>query len=418
MNNATDFELTEIVIESTNGTEIDIVDLMVELNVYENIHNSCISADIAVYESLNIVKHTPITGHEWIRFSYRTPNQQVISLRLRIFKVSNKQMESMHSQVFVLHCTDNIDFLNARTRISKAYKGKLISDIAQDVQTNFLASSFNFLEPTQNLHHIIPGYWTPFKTMNFLASRANSTQYAGSNFVYYQTVDGFNFLSIEKLCDIKPLNTYMLQPANIRDTTVSEGYIPRTVDSDQKAIQSFKFESTFDTLENATHGMYTNDLLWHDIQKKQFGENVFNYPNSYDKYKHVELNNVTGGLSELWTTPSDFDNDSYGEMRFMPIGLPNQENYTTQWIQQRISQMQQLQNVRLTAVIPGDSTRRAGDLIQIVLPSPESNVQDQIQLEDYFTNRYLVVGLRHQINRTQYTTTMELIKDSVYKAFP
>ena len=415
---ATDFEIKEIVIEAINGVNTDILEQMAELNVYEDINNSCLSANIVVDDALNQIKTLPITGHEWIRFSFRTPNKKFITLRLRIFKIDSRELEKQHRQVYIIHCIDNLEFINARSRISKAYKGKLISDIATDIQTSFLGSQFNVIETTKNLHHIIPGYWTPFTTMNFLASRANSVQYAGSNFVYYETVDGFNFVSIEKLCDVTPMIHYMLQPANIRDRSSADGYAPRTVHVDEVAIQSYKFVNNFDTLDNATHGMYTNHLLWYDIQKKMFGENNFSYPNSYNLYKHVELNSVSGGSSKLWTSASDFDNDVFGEMRFMPLGLPNQENYNQQWIQQRISQTQQLQNVSLFITVPGDSERRAGNIVQITLPSPEANIQNQLQIEDYFTNRYLVAGVRHQINRQQYVTVLELVKDSIYKAYP
>jgi len=418
MLNATDFEIKELVLESTTGIETDLIFLMQELNVYENIHNTCISADIVIYDALNVIKNLPITGHEFVRFSFRTPGQNFISLRLRVYKIDLRELDKMHAQVFAIRCVDDSEFLNARTRISKAYKGKLISDIAEDIQTNFLSSSFNILEPTKNLHHIIPPYWTPIKTLNFLASRANSAQYLGSNYVYYQTADGFNFVSIENLCDRSPLQSYIMQPANIRDQSVADGYAPRTVEVDEVAIQSYKFVNNFDTLENATNGMYTNRLIWHDIQKKQFGENDFSYPNSYDQYKHIELNNVKGGSSQLWTSSSDYDTDAFGSLRVTPIGLPLQENYVTQWLQPRLSQMQQLQNVRLFVTIPGDSMRRAGDLIQITLPSPEANIEDQIQIENYFTNRYLVSGIRHQVSRKQYLSTMELIKDSVAQSYP
>jgi hypothetical protein len=417
MDFATDFQIKEIVIEGINGVETDIVNQMAELNVYEDIHTSCITANIVVDDALNQIKTLPITGHEWIRFSFSTPGKQEISLHLRIFKIDSRELEKMHRQVYVIHCVDNLEFINAQTRISKAYKGKLISDIATDIQTYFLGSNFNFIETTRNLHHIIPAYWTPFKTLNFLAARANSIQYAGSNFIYYQTVDGFNFVSIEKLCDSTPRIHYMVQPANIREDS-SSGHSTRTVDVDEVAIQSYKFVNNFDTLDNVTHGMYTNRLLWYDIQNKTFGTNDFNYSDSYNKYKHVEFNNVKGGSSQLWTSKSDFDNDAYGEMRFMSTGLPNQENYHQQWIQQRISQMQQLQNVSLHVTVPGDSERRAGNIVQITLPSPEANIENQLQIDDYFTNRYLVASVRHQLNRQQYTTSVDLIKDSIASVYP
>jgi hypothetical protein len=414
---ATDFEIKELVLESVNGTETDLILQMAEINVYENLHNSCITADMAIVDSLNQIMNLPITGHEWIRFSFKTPGQSLIKLHLRIYKTSSRELEKLRRQVFVLHCIDDVEFTNAETRVSKAYKGKLISDIASNIQDEFLGSSFNKIETTKNLFHIIPAYWTPIKTLNFLASRANSSTYLGSNYVYFQTVDGFNFVSIEKLCDTTPVQKYISQPANVREQDVPI-HPPRTVASDEVAIQSYKFDNNFDTLENVTNGMYTNRLLWHDLQKKQFGETDFSYPDTYDNFKHIELNKVQGGSSRLWTSASDFDNDIYGAFRFFSTGMPDQETFVKQWLQQRISQMQQIQNVRMFATVPGDSNRRVGDIVELALPSPEPPIDNQLVMDKYYTNRYLITGLRHTINRKQYLTTLELIKDSVFTAYP
>jgi hypothetical protein len=414
---ATDFEIKELVLESVNGIETDLLLQMAEINVYENLHNSCISADIAIDDALNQIMNLPITGHEWIRFSFKTPGQSLIKLHLRIYKISSRELEKLRRQVFVLHCIDGIEFENAEMRVSKAYKGKLISDIVTNIQSEYLGSSFNKIESTKNLFHIIPAYWTPIKTINFLASRANSSTYLGSNYVYYQTVDGFNFISIEKLCDTTPVQKYISQPANIREQG-SVSHASKTINSDQVAIQSYKFDSNFDTLENITNGMYSNRLLWHDIRTKQFGETDFSYPGSYDNYKHIELNKVQGGSSRLWTSKSDFDNDVFGAFRFASTGMPNQESFVKQWLQQRISQMQQIQNVRMFATVPGDSNRRVGDIVEVSLPSPEAPIHNQLVIDKFYTNRYLISGLRHTINRKQYLTTCELIKDSVFQAYP
>jgi hypothetical protein len=416
-NHATNFEIRDIVLETISGAEIDIHLLIDEFNVYESLFNATISADFVIDDANNIIKNLPITGHEYLRFSFKTPGQNWVKCRLRVYKIGQRQLERERRQIFILYCIDNTDFINAQVRVSKAYKQKLISDIANDIQTTYLQSSFINIETTKNLHHIITPYWTPSKTISFLASRANSVKYQGSNYVYFETVDGFSFCSIESLVDKQsPIKNYIHQPANVRkDNPV--GYKPRTLDTDYVALQSFEIKNNFDTMENCMYGMYTSRLLWHDIQNKQFGINDFDYPSSYSNYKHVEANTVQGGSSYLWTPKSDYNQQPYGELKVYPIGLPGQQNYVIQWMQQRISQMQQIQNIRILATIPGDSTRRSGDLVSITLPSPEAPINDQQPIDSYLTNRYLVTGVRHVLNRKQFVTHLELTKDSIFKSY-
>lgn len=407
---AKDFELTELVIESITGQEWDVSLLMGEINVYEDIFNATISANIVMDDADNRIKNIPITGHEWIRIAFRTPDKNHIKLHLRIYKINARELEKERRQLFILHCVDAVEFKNAQNRVSKAYKGKRISDIADSIQTEFLGSSFARLETTKNLFHIIPGFWTPVRTINWLTKRATSEAYQGSNYVYFQDADGFNFCSLENLCAQTSKTRYLLQPANIRDQEVEVGYKPRTLDRDEVAVQSFRFVNNFDTLENTSNGMYGNRILWHDIHQKQFGEEDFDYSGSFDDYTHVDNN-------PLWATSSDLGGP-YGAFQLVSIGAPEQESHVKLWLRERTSQMQQIQNVRIHATVPGDSDRRVGDIVEFWLPSPEPLVDNQIQMDDHYMGRYLVTSVRHCISKSQYTTVLELVKDSVFTALP
>jgi hypothetical protein len=412
---AKEFELNELVIESITGEEWDISFVMGELNIYEDIFESTISADIVIDDATNLIKNIPITGHEWIRITFQTPDRAVNKLRLRIYKVSSRELEKERRQFFMLHCIAQEQFKNEQILVSKAYKGLRISEIAKDIQEEFLNSSFATLESTRNLFHIIPANWSPVFTINYLAKRAVSETYNGANYVYFQNIDGFKFCSLEYLCDQKPKIRYLFQPANVRDQAPTPGYKRRTVETDEVAVQSYKFVSNLNTLENLSFGMYENKLLWHDIMKKDFGEETFNYSETYDSFKHVEPNTVSGGSSRLLTSKSDISGT--GVLNFASIGMPGQESHVKHWMQQRMSQLQQLQNICLHCTVPGDSSRRAGDIVEFWLPSPEPLVDNQQQMDSHYMGRFLVTSVRHSISKGQYGTILELVKDSVFESY-
>lgn len=413
-----DFDIAEMTIETVTGVEWNIENIISEVNIYEDLFGATVSAQIVINDTKNQIANFPITGHEYVRLSFRKPNADYIAVRLRIYKISNREQEKERYQVYILHCVDNAEFVNARTRVSKAYKQMLISDIAEDVQTQFLGSPFVNIEATQNLHHIIPAQWSPFKTMNFLAARANSAVYKGANYVYFQTVDGFNFRSIESLCDTEPSITYLSQPANIRDLSVVEGYKPRTLETDTIAIQSYKIVNNYDSLGNINAGMYSSRLLWLDLRNQQYGEKDFSYPESYPDYIHVEKNVVVQGESKLWTSKSDFNSAPYGAFKLYSVGQPEQQNHSDKWLLSRISQMSQLENVRMHLTVPGDSNCRVGDIANILLPSPEPLINNQLVYEKHIQGRYLVTSVCHRLTTKAYFTDLEVVKDSVFTAFP
>jgi hypothetical protein len=414
---ALSWDLKTLTITTIKGNVVDISFLMEEINIFEDIHNNTISADVTIADAQNIINKLPITGHETLQLSFKSAGQQnYVSLNLQIYKIDSRQLEKERMQVFIMYCIDATAFTNAQFTVSKAYTGKTISDIATDIQTNFLQSSFYQIEPTKNLQHIIMGSWHPFKCLNFLASRAKSCQYKGSNFVYFQSIDGFNFVSLEKLCDVPIYQNYIYQVANVRKDN-SIGYKPRTLNTDSIAIQAYKFNTNFDTLQSCSHGMYSNHAVYYDLQKKSFTENIWDYPSSYNDYKHVEANTVSGGLSYLWTPVSDFNEGPNGRHLLYPVGLPGQENFSQQWLQPRISQMEQIQAVSLFVTVPGDSVRRVGHLVSITLPSPEPTVNDQQIPDAYYTGRYLCSAVRHILQKTNYVSVLELVKDSLHSAY-
>ena len=57
------------------------------------------------------------------------------------------------------------------------------------------------VEPTRHPYQMSLPNWTPFKCISFLASKAISASphAGGANFVFYQTLQGFRFVSVETL---------------------------------------------------------------------------------------------------------------------------------------------------------------------------------------------------------------------------
>lgn len=404
-----DFELDELIFESIPGTEWDIKYIMAEFNIYEDIFNSTISANIVIDDADNKINNFPITGFEYVRFKFRTPDKDYIILRLRVYKIDKRELEKERRQIFVIHLVSPEEFTNSQSRVSKSYNQWLISDIADDIQTTYF-DEFNQLETTKILHHIIPAYWTPFKALNFLASRANSSAFVGANYLYFQTADGFNFCSLELLCSQPSKINYLIQPANIRNSE-------KHPEVDEELIQAYKFENVFDTLDNVANGMYHSQLLWHDIRLGKFGTNEFDYPSSYPDYVHVEPNVVKDGSSYLWTSKSA-DNGTFGAYKFFPIGQPESSNSVQTWLLPRLSQLQQIENVKMHVTVAGDTDRRVGDIVTVILPSPEPLVEKQLVMDKYYQDRYLIVSLNHKINKQEHVMHMELIKDSVFTAFP
>ena len=87
------------------------------------------------------------------------------------------------------------------------------------------------------------------------------------------------------------------------------------------------------------------------------------------------------------------------------------EKHIEDWMRQKVSQRQQVDNIKLAFSAPGDSAREVGDMIWFNYLSNRPTPTDDGH--KYLNGRYLITGLRHQIkSNLEYTIHVEAMKDS------
>lgn len=425
---ANDFSINSLVINPVGNEPIDVRFQMIELNVHEDIWNTTMYGTLVLNDSLNNIKNLPIYGFETLDVSFNTPQKEAFEATFRIYKITDRFLEKERHMIYILHFVSEEMSLNLETRVTKSYKGKLISDIAKDIQENYLQSEFNEIEQSKFLHHVVIPNWYPMKAMNWLANRANAMSYAGANYVYYQNKLGYNFLPLERIVERSSTAKFLFQPANLRIPYFTDGD-PKTRDEslDPIAVQSYKILDHINVLENIQTGMYGNTLTTHNFVRKIWRENTWEYGDTWLGYKHMEpnqnSNSITGktGKSFLSDQGSSEDNPvSQLRVYTSEDGVPEQQypNKVEQWMQSRISQIQQMKNIRIKCSIPGDSERTVGQMLEFFLPSPERYEGNQEKLDIYYQGKYMITALCHTIQTEQYITTVEITKDSVFSCYP
>jgi hypothetical protein len=402
---AKNFELVTMDLTTATGNKIGLRFMMLEFNVYEDIWNNNVTCDIVINDAINMIMNQPLFGFETLKLEFRTPSKNLWSKTLRLVRITNRSLVKDREIVYLLHF---------KTRVSKSYKGKLISDIVNDLHTNWLKSKTAInVETTKLQQHIIIPNLQPCHAINWMAAHANSASYAGANYVYYEDKTQFNFVTIESRLALATSQTYLFQVANIRLDSSSD-YKPQDVTTNILAVEGYTFDNHSDILENMGAGMYGNTLLTHSNARKIWKRYTFDYPGSFDTYKHLYPGKplYSSAVADLADPSSKLKLHSTGQ---------DEDNYPTYpelWVPCRISQLQQLNNIRLTLTVPGDSERTVGEVVEFALPSPEPPQKDKQINDKYYSGRYLVQSLRHKINQDEYVTVLELVKDSTPVAFP
>ena len=372
-----------------------------EINFYEDLYSPIVSGEITIQDGVGLIESVPIVGEEVLEISMATagavpspigspagseadidvkdlPN--LIINRFRIYKVDPPVKINDNFRSVKLYFVSDAQITNMMVKVQKTYptaeltsykkpenpledKTYTIADMVRDIfydaflgkkkPANHRPTSKNLLvEPTKGVYSACIPNWTPFKAINFLATRALSANpYSkGANFVFYETLKGFRFVAIETLMQggfrgykmtqdfptkFKHYNTYKTESdaggANTAFIPVYDGgsepgaepftpligtagkkpfvavYVHRpgnldTVSEAEKrySVTEFHVVHTFDTVRNPGLGMYANRVLTHDLVRMKWSKNDFHYVTPEETISFVD---ATTGAETIRPNP-------------------------------------------------------------------------------------------------------------------
>jgi hypothetical protein len=442
---ADDFTIEYVKLYPWNGAEpLDLTNVRIEINIFEDIFNNFISGNISLMDTWDLTTLFPLIGEERLEISFYRPGTkkqpaeslfgslfkpiypdqqyQEISdtesykMSFRVVKLTNRKTVRDKAQYYVLHFTSPELIVNKKKKVRLAYKKKLYSDIVDIVYKGYFASSKPLeIEPTMFEQDFAISNWTPSQTINIICSRSIPVGRAGSSYVFYETIKGFHFVSLEKLFEQEPKEVLLFQWSDVYVSPLN-----KAIDEEVRNVHDYDFVDYYDVLSNLQHGMYASKLLTYDPVRQRYFEYDFDYMKEFDKQKHLEANKLcTDGLDALGEpymarfnvmgTNKDHDKIPWiagKEPGIMPTQI---EKY----ILQRQSQFQQIQNVRLALTLPGNSERKAGNVIEFALPNAMGWPQKYgDEPEKYLSGKYLITAIRHRLQKDAYFHDIEIVKDS------
>ena len=515
-----DFELQKLIFTSPHRKgHVDLKAAWSDFNIYESLFSPYLTADIQIVDGVGLLESAPIIGEETIQIQVktkgivrqRTPdgnapgpfegsqNEGRINLQFRVVKIGRVTKLNDQMLTYKLTLVSEEAIINLKQKVKKSaldsqsFEPRKISDVVKSLYRQFFQrgrskSKKIFIEPTKNLTDLIIPNQTPFKAFNFLASRAVSAgkHAVGSSFVFYETIRGFFFISMETLMaggglgygtvagapgspqelvytkSENPVKeTYVIQPKRLGAQTNEL----KNVAVEMTSVDSYSFSSNFDVMKNLQNGMYANRLLTHDLVRMKYDTLDFNLVDKAALSEKIKVNDETGstevmefleqahdaknfsdnfthlggGLlssekqdalgspeSKISFYPTNFAHDIifkealgskgvHGEPK--NLSSPNiQPSRVEQWMQSRLVQSQQMNNIKLNIRAPGLSTRTVGDLIEFKMPTQyleDRDGQTQSKHHTYLSGYYLITKLRHHFNREKYEIEFEAIKDSL-----
>jgi hypothetical protein len=413
---------------------IDIRDAVVAVNIYESIFDNTISATIDIEESSAYPELFPLVGQEFVQLVFAIDYLGTVREFGRTFRIRRLGDQSFPSDAKRTYTLDLVtpEFLTSlSSRMMKKYNQTTCTEAVTDIMTNQLQISEDrrkTIEETDlEISAIIPNY-TPLQAINFFATLAMTQgEKSESNFLFYETLDGFWFVSVASL--IGPtVKSVAIYEVNANKMT-GQAKIPEK--DAYNSIIGLHQEQSFDVLVDITTGLLRSKMLHLDFFARTWKEEDSRYTDTFKKTTHLDkfpiypdnFDQSVGDNVKLFIVPTN--TSSAGSEYALSVGEQASENRLYQSIVLRNRQLRELRHLTTVLKVPGQPGVRAGSVIDLIYPTSRElqGSSDRIHTSSvsgdtpYYSGRHLVTAVRHVLTQAspaamEYTMHLEATRDS------
>lgn len=419
---AQDFNLESVDIITDYGQTFKLKHLVIELSFFEDIYSFACSGNVVLRDAVGIIEKLRLDGSEFIQIKYgkskKQSDEQKNSRKYRLYKVGNrKPAGNKNTEYFTMYFSSEELFLSEQMKISKSFKGRMISDIVRslllDANSGLKVNPKRIkrIQQTYGVYDFIVPRMKPFEAISWLSTYARPAEGAGADMLFYETNDGFYFESLQSMFAGAPYATYKYQPSDLNYTSRAENMF---------TILDYEFVKTYDTLDATKSGMYANRLISLDPIKRtktvtDFSKDDLGYTKSGSAINRFGKRQTQMYESSLKLTFSNANQIDEKYISQKPDGVAK-DIYVETYVPSRTTQIALSNYTVMKAIIPGDSAITAGRTVNILLYSlglEGTATQPTRKKDEYYSGIYLVTAVRHII-QTQgvYQTVLELAKEN------
>ena len=439
---ASSFE--KILIESNDQERsVDLRGGIVSIDYYEDILSPTITAKMRVIDTGNteidkkdttrrgLYSGLPLRGGERIEIKIKdqgkanAEGKEKLGLdfssdkkvSLYVSSVTQVLMETQRES-FLLNLVSREAITNETSRVYKRYDS-IISETVKKILTDPLIglnvdkSKLNdIVEPTKGTYNFLGNLRKPFSVLISLASKSipNKSGGATAGYVFFQTQDGFQFKSIDKLISEKPKATYTYKETN--DSSITEN-------NDFKILK-YTVDKNQDLIENLRMGSYSFKRLTFNPNTFQFKQDTHSYTEKNQPSKKDSMNHL--GTEELKLPKLSDDSKLTLDKtptrvlaQVVDIGatseISQKPNYEIDnYLGQNIMRYNLMNTQNLSMTIPCNTDLRAGDVIECRFPNVSRD--DGELYDDVTSGNYMIKELCHHFEAKRSFTSMKLVRDT------
>ncbi len=403
----------EIIIESADGSKtVDIAAGTVMIDYYEDIFSPTLTAKLQVVNDGNtitgedgnlqsIYNGLPLRGGETVTIKVKGNSEDNPGLDLAFFVSSiSNVITRKKSESFTLNLVSIGAITNETSRVGRKYPtSNKISESVKDIIKNYLNDQRDVdVDPTQNPYGFIGNMRKPFTTLMWLASKSvpeKSKDDATAGYLFYETITGFHFRSLDSIIDSKPVAKY---------------YSSEVIEQGNNDFKIIRYSTSLneDVLGKLQRGAYCSYRIFFDPLTFNYTDptkgafKLEDYKSAATLGKDVVL---PGNLGE---SPSRYVT-AVMDRGTMEKGASKKENADPTLSQsQALMRYNSIFSQKLSMTVPSNTNLEAGDIIEceFALASAKNTVDTEQ------SGLYMIKELCHHFDPSGSYTSLTLIKDT------
>ena len=442
-------------IELQTPTEtFDLSKLLISFNMWESIYSECVRAEVVINDSVNLPYYAPILGEETLNMIFSTESVEGEDNEINPGYMYSVALQHRHivkdrQNVYVLHFVSQQGLANLNSTVSRSWNDKPISDMVTDIFDDYLdidgsGSDLN-IEKTKGIESVVIPNWKPFDAIKWLAKRSLNDNDV-PNYLFWESHGNTYFKTVDSLMKQRVIQKFVYNPIS-NDSTKLIAQANGAME-----IDNLEIVSQFNVANNVREGLYASKMITHDIVRKRIVERTHSLDQIYDgrvnhtdefmpisrsetdydiKERHtfapLEKNHINEGNNITSFYDSKIVVSPKHNKMFSQTPTEEYDNNVEDWKLQRNALIWSLDQIKVRITTPGLSFLKAGDKVDLTVPSPEKvqktgdgKITNTESLKDlYLSGEYIVTAINHDVNflggvaGNRYRCVLELVKDAL-----
>ena len=412
----------DVVSNSDPEKTASLVNGIIRLTYFESILQDSIKASIVFGDAGNTVDEKsaveglPIVGTEDFKLEMKDNNDEKIKVNMVINSMT-PLYEDGSKNVINLNLVSE-EFLRnemGESRCRARFNGNISDNIEKIFKDRLKTKKPLDIERTSNDYNFLGNGRKPYYILNILSKQSipEGGEDGSAGFLFFETADGYQFKSIDKLFDKQQKKSYVFNNSTDMKEGIPAGY-------DGKILQH-QADSSINVQSKMNMGAYKTKLVMFDPYNCKY---VVDEKTADEAVKKKKVKLAGKGLpvfNEKFKTPTkDFTRTTFMmiDSGTLPSGATEdqikenqKDNFkAAQTLNQAIRRYNQLFSSMMQITIAGDFSLHAGDVIFVDIFSVKGEKDDTVNKES--GGLYIIADLCHYVDSAGTYTKLNLARDS------